>query len=207
MVQLVETSLDKSAILPYEFRDQNFQKAFDRQLGLRVAHGFHTELGLSIGEYVESFKHLLEPAWDKPSSIGHPAFVEPRIPIKSQLDMLGVQVDPTVYALPEDSESTMPYLTRVRSMQIADVPPEKLTSVIRQEAVSSNQPMHLASLLEALAVFEVSSPEYVAGPRSAQVLCFDTFSGRPRLSKPEHGAWDSGIKRALVSVPERGYHG
>ncbi len=209
MVQLVEALSDKVTPLPtsIELRDQRFHQAFDRQLNMRLSRGFHTELGLSVGEYLESFSHLLGPAWNKPSSVGYPAFVEPRIPVRDQLDMLGVNIDPTVYSVPENSEATVPYLTRVRNMQMSDVPPENVFSAIAQEGEESNQSLHLASLLEALAVFNISSPEYVAGPRNARVLGLDTFSGRPRLFKPEHGVVDKGIKHALVSIAERTYHG
>lgn len=207
MIRNIEALRDKVQFSPRESREKDFHQAFDEQLSLRLSRGFHKELGLSVGEYAETFKHLLEPMWNKPFSIGYPVFVEPRIPVRDQLDLLGVHIDPTVYSLPEDSSATLPYISRVGRASLSDLPPENVISAIRQQSLPEGLSVHLAGILEAIARFDFSSPEYIAGSHSARILCADTFSGRPRLSKPELGVWNKGIRHALVSITERGYHG
>lgn len=207
MIRNIEALSEKLSFPVSALHEKDFNQAFDEQLSLRVSHGFHKELGLTVGEYVESFQHLLNPVLNKPFSVGYPVFVEPRIPIRDQLDLLGVYVDPTAYSLPEDSTVLHPYLSRVRQVYTSDLPPENVEFALRHKSLSSGTSIRLAGLLEALARFDFSLPEYIAGPFDARVLCVDTFSGRPRLSKPEHGVIDGEIRHALVSISERRYHG
>jgi hypothetical protein len=189
-------------------RDAGFNYAFDHQLGIRIRYGFHTALGKSVGEYIESYQHLLLGGkFDSNAHLGRPAFVEPRIPIEEQLDLLGVFRDPSVFALPDDSQSTSPYVTRIRRVSVNNLPPEKVHEEIEQAGRRQRLSVRLASLLEGLALFDIDTPQYVSGPHNSRVLCLDTYAGRPRLSKPETGSWDSGIRSALVTISERRKYG
>lgn len=188
-------------------RDLNTQ--FDAQISRRISLGFPEAVGQSRGEYVQSFYDALQSAKEHGLTFGSPVFVEPRIPVATQAKLLGVDIAPSVWALP-DTEKKKPYPAWLNILPNPGIDPIGFAFQEHSELPQTGDgelKKHLATPFEALAadidtllqhsfVYLAGKPGLFTGQR---LLVLDTWLGTPRISGANRGQPDF-FTGALIAI-------
>jgi len=183
---------------------------FTRITAKRINSGFHKVLGLSTGEYQESFQAAIESSERFEGMSGVPVLVEPRVSIKTQCDLLGVDISPSVFRFPEPKDRD-PYVAFLNILSNPGVPARVFLDSIPSTHESENGMTMLASPQEALAadldfllahrfVYLQGDATFFFGQR---LLGLDMYKGKPRIMAPEGREFDEFIG-ALVATRSNG---
>lgn len=179
--------------------DVNHQ--FDSQLSQRITLGFHDTVGQSRGEYALSFDAALQDAKEHDFRLGVPVFVEPRIPVREQAALLGIDIAPSVWVLP-DATVKKPYVAWLSIVPNPGIDPidfafQKFLK-LSQERGDEGFVIELATPYEALAanvdillhhrfVYLAGKPGVFLGQK---LLALDTWQGTPRISGPDRRQYE-----------------
>lgn len=164
-----------------------------RLIGQRIAAGFHTLVGESDDVYRRDYETAAGDLLARPYPNGgaHLSLVEPRIPLKDQIERLGMLVDPSIIKLPHHHRFRQPYgawIGIVRNPMCLF--PWELIYSIPTDAELADAYEAAGANIHGLtrAGFSFVAGDVEAG---ASKLCFDTWKGLPRLTKVPYNIADS----------------
>lgn len=164
-----------------------------RLIGQRIAAGFHTLVGESDDVYRRDYETAVESLLDRPYSNGGArlSLVEPRIPLKDQIERLGLLADPSIIKFPHHHRFRQPYGAWIGIVRNPNsLPPNELLDSLPIDSVPADAYEGAGADLRGLTR---SGFSFVVGNEEARSsrLCFDTWRGLPRLTKVEYNIADS----------------
>lgn len=164
-----------------------------RLIGQRIAAGFHTLVGESEDVYRRDYETAVESLLARPYPNGSPrlSLVEPRVPLKEQVERLGALVDLSIVKFPHHHRFRQPYGAWIGIVRNPNsLLPNELLENIPIDSEPADAFEGAGSDLRGLTR---SGFSFVAGDGESvgSRLCFDTWKGLPRLTKVAHNIADS----------------
>lgn len=149
----------------------------------RVSARFHEYLRQSPEEFRESYSMAIKEAQRAvPAGGAILSLVESRIPLKDQFEMIGVEINPTVFRFPDPINSQRPYVAWLKVVDIfrartARESAERLADSFVPATAYEGAGADMNKLLAS--GFSVIAGDLVSGQSK---LCFDRWFGRPRVT-------------------------
>lgn len=177
---------------------EHIENACINQLRVKLERGFPEELDRSSQEYVAEYGQAVADVAEKnPGPEDLIALVEPRIPFVRQLALLGIDLDPALYAFPKHIETHRPYgvvlqvidrgfpeIGRLRLGRMIEGLPEDLRAASPFEGISADIDLILERSFVAMPGGEVCKTSGLQTGLNGRfsIPCLETFKGKPRIS-------------------------
>lgn len=100
-----EPSVPVRGIHPSQLRELDLDVEWQRQVGKFIDAGFHTELGMSVDDYVASLPQFAPQPPEYWGRLDMPIVVEARIPWERQYDLIGIYTSPFMVHFPKPMPS------------------------------------------------------------------------------------------------------